>query len=293
MYTFATAASDALAFFAPLLPAAVGGLATELVGTLNIALEGLILTGAFVYVAAASILGPAAGAFAALAVTAAVSYGMDGLSRKASADSFVVGLGINMLAPAAASILSQLFFGTKGVVVVKGLQSSRMFEELAGAPVAGFLFGHRFSDYLALLVAIIIGLALAYTPFGIRARAAGQNPEALRMAGLDVGRLRGITFLVSGLACGASGAALAASVGAYVPNMSAGRGWIALVAIYLGGKGLRGTVVASAFFALLLSAASGAQSLTAAPPELLMALPYFVTAIVVIAGAHRARDRRR
>ena len=97
-----------------------------------------------------------------------------------------------------------------------------------------------------------------------------------------------MTFLVSGLACGASGAALAASLGAYVPNMSAGRGWIALVAIYLGGKGLWGTVVASAFFALLLSAASGAQSLTTAPPELLLALPYFVTAIVVIAGSRGA-----
>lgn len=292
MFTVSTAASDAFAFFAPLLPAAVGGLATELVGTLNIALEGLILTGAFVYVAAASLLGPLGGALVALVVTALVSYGMDGLSRKARADSFVVGLGINMLAPAAASILSQVFFGTKGVVVVKGLQSARLFEELTGVPLVGFLFGHRFSDYLSLLVAVIIALALGYTPFGLRARAAGQNPEALRMAGLDEGRLRGVTFLVSGLACGASGAALAASLGAYVPNMSAGRGWIALVAIYLGGKGLTGTVVASAFFALLLSAASGAQSLTAAPPELLMALPYFITAMVVIAGARRATASR-
>ncbi|HUW70642.1 MAG TPA: ABC transporter permease [bacterium] len=292
MYTVSNAAFDALVFLAPMLPAAVGGLATELAGTLNIALEGLILTGAFVYVAAASVAGPIAGAFIALAVTAAVSYGMDGISRKAKADSFVVGLGINMLAPALASILSQVFFGTKGVVVVPGLQSSRVLESLSSTSFVGPVFGHRLSDYLAILVAMVIGVALAYTPFGLRARAAGQNPEALRMAGLDAGRLRGIAFLVSGVACGASGAALAASLGAYVPNMSAGRGWIALVAIYLGGKDLVGTVVASAFFALLLSVASGAQSLSVAPPELLMALPYFVTAIVVIAGSYGALRRR-
>jgi len=292
MYTVSTAAFDTLVFLAPLLPAAVGGLATELVGTLNIALEGLILTGAFVYVAAASVAGPAAGALMALAITAAISYGMDGLSRKAKADSFVVGLGINMLAPALASILSQVVFGTKGVVVVAGLQSSRVLESLSGIPFLGPVFGHRVSDYLAVLVAMLIGAVLAYTPFGVRAKAAGQNPEALRMAGLDAGKLRGAAFLVSGLACGASGAALAASLGAYVPNMSAGRGWIALVAIYLGGKGLFGTVVASIFFALLLSVASGAQSVLSAPPELLMALPYFVTPIVVIAGSYGASRRR-
>lgn len=292
MYTVSNAAFDAIVFMAPLLPAAVGGLATELVGTLNIALEGLILTGAFVYVAAASVAGPAAGALMALVVTAAVSYGMDWLSRKAKADSFVVGLGINMLAPALASILSQVFFGTKGVVVVPGLQSSRVLGSLSGIPLMGPLFGHRLSDYLAILVAMVIAVALAYTPFGLRARAAGQNPEALRMAGLNEGRLRAMAFLVSGLACGVSGAALAASLGAYVPNMSAGRGWIALVAIYLGGKGLVGTVVASAFFALLLSVASGAQSLSVAPPELLMALPYFVTAVVVIAGSYGTSRRR-
>lgn len=292
MYTFSTATFDAMVFLAPLLPAAVGGLATELVGTLNIALEGLILTGAFVYVATASVAGPIAGALLALAVTAAVSYGMDGLSRKAKADSFVVGLGINMLAPALASILSQVIFGTKGVVVVAGLQSPRVLESLSGMPLLGPVFGHRVSDYLAVSVAMLIGAALAYTPFGLRTKAAGQNPEALRMAGLDVGRLRGAAFLVSGLACGASGAALAASLGAYVPNMSAGRGWIALVAIYLGGKGLFGTVVASIFFALLLSAANGAQSVLSAPPELLMALPYFITAIVVIVGSYGASRRR-
>jgi len=85
---------------------------------------------------------------------------------------------------------------------------------------------------------------------------------------------------------------LAASVGAWVPNMSAGRGWIALVAVYLGGKRLGGTFAACALFALLLSLATRAQSLAGAPAELLMALPYFITAAVVVLGAARGRVKK-
>ncbi|PKL07695.1 MAG: hypothetical protein CVV51_12795, partial [Spirochaetae bacterium HGW-Spirochaetae-7] len=224
---------------------------------------------------------------------AALAYGSDLFARKARADSFVVGLGINMLVPAAASILSQTVFGSKGVAVVSGLQSGRVMQSLSGLPFVGFLFGHRVSDYLALAVAALVALLVAATPFGTRARAAGMNPESLRMAGLDAGRIRGVAYALSGLACGAAGAALAASVGAWVPNMSAGRGWVALVAIYLGGKRLGGAVAATAFFALLLSAATRAQSISALPPELLMAMPYFITSLVVVAGAFRAHRRAR
>jgi len=181
----------------------------------------------------------------------------------------------------------------RGVAVVAGLQSGRVFNEAAGLPLLGFLFGQRTTDYLALVVAVLIAVALARTPFGTRARAAGMNQDALVMAGVDPGRIRGWAYALSGLACGASGAALAASVGAWVPNMSAGRGWIALVAVYLGGKRLGGTFAASALFALLLPMATRAQALSGAPAELLMALPYFITALVVILGAARTRARKR
>lgn len=283
---------DLLAFLAPLAPAAVGGLVTEYTGSLNIALEGLILAGAFSYVAVGSAIGPAAGFIAALAIPALIASASDLFSRKARADSFVVGLGVNMLVPAGASIISQAVFGTKGVAVVAGLQSGRVLEGMSGLPLLGALSGLRTTDYLALAAAVLIALVLARTPFGTRARAAGMSQDSLVMAGLDPGRIRGWAYALSGLACGASGAALAASVGAWVPNMSAGRGWIALVAVYLGGKRLGGTFAASALFALLMSLATRAQSLAGAPAELLMALPYFITAAVVMLGAARSRLRK-
>jgi simple sugar transport system permease protein len=284
---------ETLAFLAPLAPAAVGALATEYAGTLNIALEGLILAGAFTYAAIGSLLGPGygpvAGYLAALAVPALIAWGSDLFSRRARADSFVVGLGVNMLVPAAASILSIAVFGTKGVAVVEGLQSGRIATAAAGIPLLGSLFGHRAVDYLAYAATGLLACVLALSPFGRRARAVGMNPDSLAMAGLDAGRVRGVSYLISGLACGAAGAALAASVGAWVPNMSAGRGWIALVAVYLGGKRLGGTIVSGAFFALLLSLATRAQSVLVVPAELLMAMPYFITAAVVVVGSARSR----
>jgi simple sugar transport system permease protein len=196
-----------------------------------------------------------------------------------------------MLVPAAASMLSKYVFGSKGVAAVAGLQSGRPFAGAASIPVVGALFGQRSSDYLAFGVAIMVALVLARTPLGTRAKAAGMNRDALTMAGIDSGGVRGAVYALSGLACGISGAALASSVGAWVPNMSAGRGWIALVAVYLGGKRLGGTFAASALFALLLSLATRAQAITEAPAELLLSLPYFLTAVVVVLGSSRSKRK--
>ena len=139
---------DAIAFLAPLAPAAIGGLVTEYVGALNIALEGLILAGAFSYVAFGMALGPFAGAVAALAIPAAIAYSSDLFARKARADSFVVGLGVNMLVPAAASILSLSVFGSKGVAVVAGLQSGRAMVAASGLPLIGPFFGHSDAEQI-------------------------------------------------------------------------------------------------------------------------------------------------
>jgi simple sugar transport system permease protein len=284
---------DTIAFMAPLAPAALGGLVTEYVGRLNIALEGLILAGAFSYIAVGSALGSTAGFLAAMIVPLIIAYASDLYARKARADSFVVGLGINMLVPALASIISQAIFATKGVAVIEGLQSVRLFPWSRNLSFLEPVLGQRVSDYLAFIVAILISAILSVTVFGARAKAVGMNPDSLQLAGLDAGTIRGRAYAISGLACGVAGASLAASVGAWVPNMSAGRGWIALVAVYLGGKRLGGTLAASALLALLLSLATRAQALSAIPAEILMSAPYFFTAVVVVLGALSLRNRKR
>lgn len=284
---------DTIAFMAVLAPAALGGLVSEYVGKLNIALEGLILAGAFTYIAVGSVFGSQAGFVAAALVPVIIAYTSDLYSRKAKADSFVVGLAVNMLVPALASIASQAIFDTKGVVVIDGLQSGRLVPWSHTMPLLEPVLGHRISDYLSFFVCTLIVASLSLLAFGSRAKAAGMNPDSLHLAGIDAGAIRGRAYAISGLACGVAGASLAASLGAYVPNMSAGRGWIALVAVYLGGKKLGGTLVASALLGLLLSLSTRAQALSAIPAELLMAAPYFFTALVVVLGALSITKRKR
>jgi simple sugar transport system permease protein len=278
--------SSTISVVAPLLPVALAGLATEYVGVLNIALEGLILLGGFTFVLIGSQAGAAAGLLAAMVAAAAASWLSDRFSVRTRADPFVVGLGLNLLAPGLVSLISQARFGTKGVVPVPQLATPRVVSSLEGFPaIIAAMAGHRLSDYLAIGFALVVALALGTTPFGLRLRAAGSNSDALRLAGLDPERTRGLAFALSGLACGVSGAVLAAGIGAWVPNLSAGRGWIALVAIYLGGRRLGGTIIATAVFALLMAAAGMGQAIPGAQADLLMALPYLLTACVVVAGS--------
>ncbi|OHD80559.1 MAG: hypothetical protein A3J97_01035 [Spirochaetes bacterium RIFOXYC1_FULL_54_7] len=275
-----------ISVLAPLLPVALAGLATEYVGVLNIALEGLILLGGFTFVLVGSQAGATLGLLAAMIVAAATSWFSDRFAVKTKADPFVVGLGLNLLAPGIVSLVSQASFGTKGVVPVSQLATSRLFSSMEGLPAfIGTLVGHRQSDYLAIFFALLVALVLGTTPFGLRLRATGTNPDALRLAGLDPDRTRSQAFALSGLACGVSGAVLAAGIGAWVPNLSAGRGWIALVAIYLGGRRLGGTIVATAVFAMLMAAAGAGQAIPGAQADLLMALPYLLTACVVVIGS--------
>ncbi|MDA8411851.1 MAG: ABC transporter permease [Treponema sp.] len=255
-----------LAAALPILLSALGGLFTESAGSLSVALEGAMLAGAFSAVAVAvatgsTILALGAAVFAGLFVGALLGQ----VATRLKADVFVAGLAVNLLVPAMATMLSGSLFGTQGVV--------NLPEGVAGRALSS-------DNSIAVVLAIAcVGLWIAHelSPLGIRLRAAGERGEAARAAGLDRDGLGRLSHLVAGAAAGLSGAWLALSVAAFVPGMSAGRGWIALVAIYLGGRRPIGILAASLGFGALLSLSNRAQSIALLPPELLPALPYLVT----------------
>ena len=120
--------SSTISVLAPLLPVALAGLATEYVGILNIALEGLILLGGFTFVLVGSQAGATLGLIAAIVVASVASWLSDRFAVKSKADPFVVGLGLNLLAPGLVSLVSQSYFETKGVIPVPHLASSRLLE---------------------------------------------------------------------------------------------------------------------------------------------------------------------
>jgi general nucleoside transport system permease protein len=273
---------------APLLVAALGGLFTATAGSLSVALEGSMLAGAF---AAAAVggsaqslaLGLAAGAVAGALLSSLVAAAAIALR----ADVFVAGLAANLLAPGAASALSQAIFGTKGVLPAEAMAAGAASRSSGGWTALGQ--GPVF--FVLLAAGAVLALIHSTSVFGLRLRACGENGEAALSAGLSPNRYRFAAHLVSGAASGLAGAAMTCGVAAFVPGMSAGRGWIALVAIYLGGRNPGGAALSCLLFGFLFAASNLAQGLyeaAATSAELLQALPYLATAIAFVAWKKRS-----
>jgi simple sugar transport system permease protein len=271
---------------APLCLAALGGLATEAAGSLSIALEGYMLVGAF----AAAVAGHAGlGLAAALAAGAiagtAIAFLVAAAALTLKADVFVAGLAANMLASGLVSMISQAAFGTKGVVAAESMRADPLVLVLS---LAG--------------LALLVYLSLSRSVFGLRLRAAGEGGEVAKAAGIDQGKYRFAAHLIAGAAAGVAGASLAAGIGAYVPGMSTGRGWIALVAVFLGSRRSGGVLLSSIAFGSLFALSTLAQSawgggnreaFSSSASELMQALPYLATAIALIAWKLREKAKGR
>ena len=130
---------------------------------------------------------------------------------------------------------------------------------------------------------LIYGL-LYKTVFGLRIYACGNNSDAATVRGISVNGYRFISILLTGVFCGIAGAFLSLRLGSYVPDITAGRGWIALVAIFLGRKKPLGVAAACFFFALTESFAVRMQDWVDAPGvgTLIWAIPYAVTLAAVV-----------
>jgi len=279
--------ASALSAATPLLLAAAGGLFTELAGMLNIALEGLILAGAFFGFAAASAtgsigLGILAGALASSAI--AWIYGNATLRLKANV--FITGLAANIFAPSITAVLSASWFGTRSVVALPIPEPARIFQTSLGRlPLLGeIFFSHHSLTYLSWVLAAGAALLLYRSVLGTRIRATGARAEAVAAAGFRPDSYKLAAIVLSGFFCGIAGASLSLPLGAFVPNMSSGRGWIALVAIYLGNRRPGRTVLACLVFALAESFSNYAQGQFGIPSEFILAIPFAATLVALSLG---------
>jgi len=272
---------------APFLLAATGGLFTELAGMLNIALEGLMLIGAFfsvVFAAATGslFLGTVLGIGAS--VVAAYVFGFISLSLRANV--FITGLATNLFAEGITVVLAFQIFGNKGVIRFANLSKLPVLSipSLQRIPIIGDVFvGHNVLVYVSWIVVAIAAMIIYKTAFGLRIRGTGSNPGAVEATGLSPRRYRMYAILVSGFACGLAGAILSLQMGAFVPGVTAGRGWIALVAIYLGNKTPHGIVIACLVFGFADSLSNHAQGAIDIPADFVRAFPYLITVAAMIA----------
>jgi simple sugar transport system permease protein len=280
----------------PLLFFAIGGLYTKLAGILNIALEGLLLAGAFSAVAVAYYTGDfTAGLFAAVLTSVALSALLAFTTLNLRSNVFIAGLAVNLLAGGLTVVLSHYLFNTRGVVALRDIGNLRLVDipVIAGIPLAGdLLSGHSLYVYASWLLLFVTFIIIYKTPFGYRLRACEKHPEALESLGIKPDTLRVVGFLISGFFCGIGGAFLGLNLGAFVPNMTAGKGWIALVVIFLGGSKPAGLLVAAFVFGLAESFSNYAQGFFRIPVDFILAIPYIFTLAAMVFLSIRAKGNR-
>ncbi|MCL2242976.1 MAG: ABC transporter permease [Treponema sp.] len=266
MESFFPVLRSAVTIMTPLLFAAAGGLFPALAGVLNIALEGLLLAGAFTSLAVFYYTGSAAASIIT-AVTAAMLLSLIHAftAFKLKADLFITGLAVNLLSGGLCIVLSDKLFNTRGVTA------------------SSIVFGLVNRYFLAGLILLLLSWLVIYkTPFGYRLRACNKDSEALLSLGIKPLTYKVCAFLISGFFCGLGGSFLSLNLGAFVPGMSAGKGWIALVIIFLGGRKPQGILMAAFIFGLAEAFSNHAQGFWNLPSDIILAFPYIITLIAMI-----------
>ena len=269
-----------------LLPA-LGGVISERSGVVNIAMEGMMLTGAFFAVWAdlnwhspwiAVLVAMIAGGLMAL-IHAVVTI-------RFRADQIVSGIAINIFAAGLTVYLVRTIYGLQDVGHVIPADSLPNWDVpiLSAIPFIGkVVFQQNVVVYIALILLVVVEIVLFRTRLGLRIRAVGEHPQAADTAGLNVYLIRYGAVITSGLLSGLAGAFLAIGVSnTFVPNMTNGRGYIALAAMIFGKWTPRGAFVACIIFGLG-DAIYANNSTIHVSQYLLSMLPYLIT-LIVLAG---------
>jgi simple sugar transport system permease protein len=271
----------------PYALAAMGAAISERGGVICIALEGIMLAGALGYTVGAYWTGnPWAGVGAALLVGAAMAWLHAEATVRFRADQITSGLGLNLLAAGLTRlVLVQVFHSSSNSSRVVGLPQWDV-PLLGSLPGVGALIGSPLVLATVALVVLVHRLLFG-TVFGLRLRATGERPEASATLGLSVTRIRFAGVLICGLLAGLAGAYLASEQHSFTDGMTGGRGYIALAAMIVG----KWNPVGAAAACLLFGAAEALQIRlqgSAFPSELLQALPYVITMLVLAGFIGRA-----
>jgi simple sugar transport system permease protein len=272
----------------PLIFGALGGVISERVGVVNVAIEGQLLAGAFVSAVVASVTHqPVAGLFAAVIAGVLVSFVLAAFSIKYLVDQVIVGVVLNVLVTGLTSFLFSKVLSPNAALLNTPPRFPRLPIPLLGEiPIIGpVLFRQTIIVYLMYIAVAVVWFGLFKTRWGLRLRAVGEHPQAADTVGINVNRTRFWNVSLAGAIAGLGGAYFTlGSVGAFNKEMTAGAGFIALAAVIFG----RWDPLRATLAALLFGFASNLQSVLSiigspVPSEFMLMLPYLVT-IFAVAG---------
>ena len=285
----------ALRMAVPLILSSIGGCFGDRTGIFNIALESFMLCAAFfatlgTYYAGSPYVGVLCGIAAGL--FCAVLFGVFVFHLGSSG--MVVSIAMNLGMDAFTSFLLLHLFGKRGSFLDPRLVSLPVIRLpfVHQIPYVGEVLGrHNIIVYLTLFAVIGTWIAMYKTPFGLRLRSVGINEKAAQTTGTNVLRYKWYSVLITGFFVGAAGAVLPlGGTSVFTENMSAGRGFLAVAAIMIA----RGNPVLAALFSFMFAYA---QALAASmqnfgiPSQIVLALPYVLTIVVLLASGISARRR--
>lgn len=287
----------------PLIFAALAGMFSERSGIVNIALEGKILISAFAGASAAYYTGsPWMGLLAGMMASVVFAQLHAFATVTHNGDHVVSGLAINILAAGLTAAVGNYWFSQGGNtpnLVSRADELNARFEPivfpfaeaLADVPIVGGIYsellsGHYILVYLAFVAVPLCWFVLFRTRFGLRLRATGENPQAVDTAGISVTQVRYLALLVCGVLAGFAGVYLAVALTAqFSPNMSAGKGYMALAALIFGKWRPKTTMLACLLFGALQAIADRSQGAIIlgfeVPVQLVEALPYILTVVLL------------
>jgi ABC-type uncharacterized transport system permease subunit len=299
--TFGTLLAAVLRAAAPIILAAMGGLISDLAGSTNVALEGIMLIAAFFGAIAsgyAAIWFPGSPvwfyAFFGLVCGVGAGVLISGLLAvfhlELGADIIVAGIGVNILAAGLTVFLLFTLTGDKGSTaqLTTFMLPNISIPFLDGVPWLDPIFngdggnGHNMIVYIALIAAPLLAILLYRTRFGLRLRAVGENREAALASGISVRKVQYSALLLSGLLASLGGVFLSMGyLNLFQADMTGGRGFLALAAVFLGARNPWGTLVAAMVFgaSTVFAARLGAFDV---PSQIIFMIPPTLTLIALV-----------
>ena len=280
---------------APILLVTLGAVITEAAGIKNMALEGSMLWAALVGVIVSAASGSAwigllAGILAAVTVALILGF----FALKLDANAVLCGVALNLFSSGGTVFVLFALTGDKGIS--SSLSSKTLpfinIPFIKDIPWLGkVVSGQNVSVWIALVAVVVIHFILNKATIGRRIKATGENVEAAKAAGINPDNIKFFTLIVSGVLAGIAGCFLSMGYTSnFTSGISAGRGYVANAAQVVAGGTAIGSIFASLIFGITDAMATYLQNI-GLPPELIQALPYFVTILGFIVVT-LIRDRR-
>ena len=271
----------------PITFGALSGVLCERAGVVNIAIEGMLLSGAF----AAAIVSSATGnnwfgVIGAVIAGGLLAFVLAILSIRYRVNQIIAGTVINLFAVGLTSFISTRVLSQNKELNIPPRFDPIVVPVLSDIPIIGpVFFSGNFFTYALFALIIVIHFALFYTRYGLRVRAVGEHPRAADTVGINVQFTRYRNVIFGGMVAGLGGAYFTiGSTGAFEREMTGGRGFIGLAAMIFGGWTPIGAFLASLVFGFADALQSRLSILgSPVPSEFLLMVPY-ITTIVVVAG---------